>query len=147
MGLAEPEKEKIMPNATIVKEKFHFNFPHFTQAEPIDLFNRFYAAFGFIITISLYTACFKTLNSQVFDDLLPLAIAVVPVWGLVYGAWFKRQTWAWSLLTLLSIGSLISLGFHALGRPEMFVAFWAAEGISLFWLFLTGMKLWHLRDQ
>jgi hypothetical protein len=139
-----------MPNATIVREKFHFNFPfkfHFTEAEPIDLFNRFYAAFGFIITIALYTACFKTLNSQTFDYLEGFAIVVVPVWGVVYGAWFKRQTWAWCLLTLLSIGSLISLGFHALGRPEMFVAFVAAGGISLFWLFLTGMKLCHLRDQ
>jgi hypothetical protein len=133
---AEPHQEKIMPNASINTEKFHF-----TKAKPIDLFDRFYAAFGFILTLSLYRACFKTQHSgDAFDDLLILSIAVVPVWGLAYGAWVARQTWSWCLLTLISICSLIALGFHHFGQPEMFAAFQAAGGSCLWWLILTRIK-------
>jgi hypothetical protein len=126
-----------MPNVAIKTEKFHF-----TKANPIDLFNRFYAVFGFILTLSLYTACFKHLHSRddTFDDLFGLAIAVVPVWGLAYGAWVARQMWSWCLLTLISICSLIFLGFHLLGQTEMFVAFEAAGGMCLWWMILTRIK-------
>jgi hypothetical protein len=134
-----------MPNAPIITEKFHF-----TKAQPIDLFNRFYGAFGFIVTLSLYTACFKTLHYRdhdTFDDLLYFSIAVVPAWGLLYGAWKARQTWPWCLLTLISICSLISLGFHLLGQPEMYVAFEAAGGICLLWMIVTRIKLANWEDQ
>jgi hypothetical protein len=131
-----------MPNATLTREKLQF-----TRVQPIDLFNRFYALFGFVITISLFTACFKNLSSPDFDGLFGMAIACVPVWGVVYGAWVARQSWPWCLLALTSIGTLIALGFHLTGRPEMFVAYGAAQGTCLFWLALTGIKLYNWKDR
>jgi hypothetical protein len=131
-----------MPNATLIREKLRFS-----SVKPIDLFNWFYALFGFIITISLYSACFRHLSSPDFDILLGMSIACAPAWGLAYGGWVARQTWAWCLLTLVSISSLIALGFHLYGRPEMFVAFGFAQGTCMFWLALTGIKLGNFRDQ
>src|ERR1700722_5209390 len=130
-----------MPNATILKEKFRF-----TAVPPIDLFNRFYALFGFVITISGFSACFTNLHSPAFGGLFGMSIGVVPAWGLVYGGWVARQTWTWCLLTTISICSLIVLGFHLTGQPElMFTAFGAAQGVCLFWLALTGIKLKNLK--
>jgi hypothetical protein len=132
-----------MPNTTILKEKLRL-----TAVQPIDLFNRFYALFGFVITISGFSACFTNLHSPSFPGLFGMAIGVVPAWGLVYGAWVARQTWTWCLLTTISIVSLIVLGFHLTGQPDlMFTAFGAAEGVCLCWLLLTGIKLCNLKNQ
>jgi hypothetical protein len=128
-----------MPNASIVSQRFQF-----TKPKPIDLINRFYAAFGFILTISIHVACYKTASphcSDTFDDLLGCAIAVVPIWGIVYGGWMARQTWPWCLLTLFSICSLIGLGFRVLGQTEMFVCFAFAQGLCVFWLLISGIKM------
>jgi hypothetical protein len=131
-----------MPNAPLIKEKFKF-----TQVAPIDLFNRFYALFGFLITISLYTACFSHLNTPAFDSLFWMAALSAPAWGLFYGAWVARQSWSWCLLILFSICSLIALGFRLSGQPAMFVAFGIAQATCVFWLIVTGIKLANWRNQ
>jgi hypothetical protein len=127
-----------MPYDSKFAQKFRF-----TKPTASDLYNRFYALFGFILTISIHVACHKTLSphSDTFDALLGCAIGVVPLWGVVYGAWMGRLTWAWCLLNLFSISSLIDMGFHLLGQPEMFVCFAFAQAICIAWLIMTGAKL------
>ena len=115
--------------------------------EPMDLFNRFYSVFGFVVTIALYIACFRSLAATYFDDLFIMTALTVPAWGLLYGGWVNRQLWTWCLLTLISIGSLIALGFHLTGRPEMFFAFGSAQATCVFWLALTGFKLGNYSNQ
>ena len=127
-----------MPNITFTKERRER-----VKATPFDLFNRFYGLFGLVITVALWTACFVAARTHFnyMPALLGATSGFVPGWGLCYGAWVKRLTWTWCIITAFAIVASLVLGFTLMAYPSLMAGcFGVAGGTCLLWLGMTGLK-------